>query len=123
EPSTALLLKHHFGFRHALAFDVLNACAGVFTALYLADALITLGVVGNAMVVSGEYITHATAAAQAVIEGASDPRLACLTIGDAGIALVLEPSPREGVGFHAIDLFTLGRYSSCCVAKLTPTGS
>jgi len=123
EPSTSLLLKHHFGFRSALAFDVLNACSGVFTALYLADALITLGVVKRAMVVSGDYVTHLTLAAQGLIDGASDPRLACLTLGDAGIALILEPSPRDGVGFHAIDLFTLGRYSSCCIAKLTPSGS
>jgi 3-oxoacyl-(acyl-carrier-protein) synthase III len=122
EPSTSLLLKRHFGFRHAIAFDVLNACAGVFTALYLADALITRGVVARAMVVSGEYITHLTRAAQAVIDGFSDPRLACLTLGDAGIAFVLEPSSRDGVGFHGIDLFTLGRYSSHCVASLTPGG-
>jgi 3-oxoacyl-[acyl-carrier-protein] synthase III len=123
EPSTSLLLKHHFGFPHALAFDVLNACAGVFTALYLADALITQGVVERALVVSGEYITHLTRAAQAVIAGFSDSRLACLTLGDAGIAFILERSPREEVGFHAIDLFTMGRYSSCCIAKLTPAGS
>lgn len=123
EPSASLLLKHHFGFRHALAFDVLNACAGVFTALYVADALITSRVVERAMVVSGEYITHLMRAAQAAIDGVSDPRLACLTLGDAGIAFILERSPRKEVGFHAIDLFTAGRYSSCCVAKLTPRGS
>ena len=123
EPSTSLLLKHHFGFRNALAFDVLNACAGTFTALYLADALITLGVAERAMVVSGEYITHLMRAAQAVIDGFSDPRIASLTLGDAGIALILERSPRDEVGFHAIDLFTASRYSSCCIAKLTPSGS
>jgi 3-oxoacyl-[acyl-carrier-protein] synthase III len=106
-----------------LAFDVLNACAGVFTALYLADALITLGVAERAMVVSGEYITHLTRTAQAVIDGVSDPRLACLTLGDAGMALILERSPRDEVGFHAIELFTAGRYSSCCIAKMTPSGS
>lgn len=122
EPSTSLRLKQHFGFRHALAFDVSNACAGVFTALYLADALITLGVVQRAMVVSGEYVTLLTLTAQAAIDGIRDPRLACLTLGDAGIALILEPSPREGVGFHMIDLFTLGRYSSYCIAKATGSG-
>ena len=123
EPSTSLLLKGHFGFRHALAFDVSNACAGVFTALYLADALIALGVVERAMVVSGEYVTHLTRAAQPSIGSASDPRLPCLTLGDAGIALILEPSPLDGVGFQAIDIFTLGRYSPHCVANLTPSGS
>src|SRR5919198_2750443 len=123
EPSTSLLLKHHFGFRNALAFDVSNACAGVFTAIYLADALIMLGVVERALVVSGEYITHVTRAAQPAVEGVRDPRLPSLTLGDAGVAVTLEPSPRDGVGFHAIDLFTLGRYSSCCIGQLAPNGS
>jgi 3-oxoacyl-[acyl-carrier-protein] synthase III len=122
EPSTSLRLKQHFGFTRALAFDISNACAGVFTALYVADALLTLGVVERAMVVSGEYVTGLTVTAQATIDSIRDPRLACLTLGDAGIALILEPSPHEGVGFHAIDLFTLGRYSSCCIAKPTSDG-
>jgi 3-oxoacyl-[acyl-carrier-protein] synthase III len=122
EPSTALRLKQHFGFRHALAFDISNACAGVFTALYIADALITQGVVERAMVVSGEYVTGLTLSAQTAIDGLRDRRLACLTLGDAGIALILERSARDGVGFHAIDLSTLGRYSSCCIGKATANG-
>ena len=122
EPSTSVRLKRHFGFGHALALDISNACAGVFTALYLADALITQGVIERALVVSGEYVTSLTQAAQAAIDGIRDPRLACLTLGDAGIALVLESSPHDGVGFHAIDLFTLGRYSSYCVAEATNDG-
>jgi 3-oxoacyl-[acyl-carrier-protein] synthase III len=75
------------------------------------------------MIVSGEYVTHLTRAAQPSIGSASDPRLPCLTLGDAGIALILEPSPLDGVGFQAIDIFTLGRYSPYCVANLTPSGS
>jgi 3-oxoacyl-[acyl-carrier-protein] synthase III len=122
EPSTSLRLKRHFGFDRALAFDVSNACAGVFTALYLADALIALGVVERVMLVSGEYVTGLTLTAQTTIDGIRDPRLACLTLGDAGIALILESSPHDGVGFHAIDLCTLGRHSSCCIARPTAEG-
>jgi 3-oxoacyl-[acyl-carrier-protein] synthase III len=69
------------------------------------------------MVVSGEYITHLTETAQKEIQGPTDARLACLTLGDAGAAVILERGPNRRVGFHDIDIATLGRYSSLCVAK------
>jgi 3-oxoacyl-[acyl-carrier-protein] synthase III len=73
--------------------------------------------VRRAMVVSGEYITHLTETAQKEIQGPTDARLACLTLGDAGAAVILERGPNGRVGFHDIDMATLGRYSSLCVAK------
>jgi hypothetical protein len=48
-----------------------------------------------------------------------DPRLACLTLGDSGVAMVVEGAPDVDVGFHALDLFTLGRYSGVCIARPT----
>ena len=71
------------------------------------------------MIISGEYISHLTHSAQKEIEGFMDPRLACLTLGDAGIALILEESTRADIGFQEIDLFTLGKYSSLCIARIT----
>ena len=69
------------------------------------------------MVVSGEYITHLTLTAQKEIESFLDPRLACLTLGDAGAALILERSPDSESGFQLIDLYTRAEFSSLCVAK------
>ncbi len=106
-----------FGFINALAFDVTNACAGTFTALHLVDVLLRQGVIRRAMVVSGEYITHLTVAAQLEIDSFMDPRLACLTLGDSGMAMILEQAPNPGVGFQEIDLYTLGKYHDLCVAK------
>jgi amino acid adenylation domain-containing protein len=117
EPSTAARLRHQCGFANALAFDVTNACAGMFTGISVADAFLQTGLVRRAMVVSGEYITHLTETAQKEIQGPTDARLACLTLGDAGAAVILERGPNERVGFHDIDMATLGRYSSLCVAK------
>ena len=117
EPSTAARLRHQCGLANAVAFDVTNACAGMFTGISVADAFLQTGLVRRAMVVSGEYITHLTETAQKEIQGPTDARLACLTLGDAGAAVILERGPNGRVGFHDIDMATLGRYSSLCVAK------
>jgi len=122
EPSTAVRLQKIFGFSRALAFDVSSACTGMFTAIWVADTFIKLGLARCALVVSGEYVTHLTRTAQRGIEGFMDPRLACLTLGDAGAAVMLEPTPDETMGLHGIDLFTLGRYSAYCIGKLAEAG-
>ena len=67
---------------HALAFDITNACAGMFTGIYLVHSLIRAGAVRRGLVVSGEYITHLTETAQKEIKGIADQRLACLTLGE-----------------------------------------
>ena len=119
EPSTASRLQGAFGMAHAMAFDISNACAGTFTALTIADAYLRSGAARRVMVVSGEYISHLSATAQREITDFVDARIACLTLGDSGVAVILEASESEGVGFHDLDLFTLGKYSDLCVAKVT----
>ncbi|MFZ0718965.1 amino acid adenylation domain-containing protein, partial [Mycobacterium sp.] len=119
EPSTAARLRDQCGLDNALAFDVTNACAGMFTGIAIADAFLQTGLVGRAMVVSGEYITHISETAQRQIEGPMDPRLACLTVGDAGAAVILERGPNNRAGFHDIDIATLSRYAPMCIAKAT----
>ncbi len=120
EPCTAIKLRAHFGCNHALVFDLTNACAGMFTGIYIVDALLKTGLVRNGMVVSGEYITHLTQTAMQELDSFMDARLACLTLGDAGAAVILK-SAAEG-GFEAIDLQTLGRYSPYCIAKASGQG-
>ena len=77
-------MRDRCGLTNAIAFDISNACAGMFTGISVADAYLKTGLVHRAMVVSGEYITHLTETAQKEIEGPMDSRLACLTLGDAG---------------------------------------
>jgi 3-oxoacyl-[acyl-carrier-protein] synthase III len=119
EPSTALRLKAHFGFGRAWAFDLRSACSGMFAAMEIVDALIQEGAIDRGLVVSGEYITHVTATAQKEVEELLDRRLACLTLGDSGAAVLLEASSVAGAGFAALDLCTLGGYARCCVAGPT----
>ena len=112
EPTTAAVLRRQFGLHHALAFDLSNACAGVFTAIMVVDELIRRGDVRRALVVSGEYITHLTATAQRELDGLHDERLACLTLGDAGVCLLLE----QGAGFDFIEISTVPEYAELCIA-------
>jgi 3-oxoacyl-[acyl-carrier-protein] synthase III len=119
EPSTSIQLKRHFGFTNAITFDVSNACTTLFTGMYIAEAFLKTGMIRRAMVLSGEYISHLILTAQKEIEDFMDSRLACLTVGDAGAALILERSPDIQIGFHAFEMYTVGRYSEACIGKAT----
>ena len=112
EPTTAAVLRRQFGLHRALAFDLSNACAGVFTAIMAVDELIRRGDVRRALVASGEYITHLTATAQRELNGLHDERLACLTLGDAGVCLLLE----RGTGFDFIEIYTVPEHAELCIA-------
>lgn len=122
EPSTSVKLKKYFGFTEALVFDINNACAGMFTGIYIVNALIKSGAIRRGMVVSGEYITHLTQTAQKEIASFMDTRLACLTLGDAAAALILEKASESKSGFQEFDLQTFGRYSPYCIAKASEHG-
>ena len=122
EPNTSVKLRKHFGFRNALAFDIANACAGMFTGIHIANTLVSTGAIRVGLVVSGEYITHLTKVAQREIENFMDSRLACLTLGDAGAAIILEKAGNNQVGFQKLELQTFGRYSPYCVAKASEHG-
>jgi len=119
EPGMASTIKRRMGFEHALTFDVSSACAGIFVGLWLAESFLKSGAARRVLLFSGEFVTHAARTAQAEIESANDPRMPCLTVGDSGIALLLELGERSDVGFTELHLFTLGRYSGHCVAKPT----
>jgi len=120
EPNTATCLRKALGFRNAFAFDINNACAGMFTGILVADCILHMTDIRAAMVVSGEFITHISDAAQREISSFTDPLLACLTLGDSGAAVVLARSGDKAIGFQSIDLLTLGIYSS--LSRGSPAG-
>lgn len=119
EPSTAIQLQRYFGFNNAVVFDLDNACTGLFTAVNIVDSFLQAGLIRRGLVVSGEYISHLILTAQKELEGFMDSRLPCLTVGDAGAALILEKAPDKQVGFHDFEMYTLGRYSEDCIGKAT----
>ncbi len=119
EPGTAMYLKRKFQFPNAIAFDINNACAGMFTGINVAESYINSGVARRVMVVSAEHISPVMATAQLEISGFLDPRIACLTLGDAGAAIILESAPRQDVGFRELEMYSLSKYSSMCIGRPT----
>jgi 3-oxoacyl-[acyl-carrier-protein] synthase III len=117
EPMLSCYLNESVGLLNAVAFDITNACAGLFTGIAIADALLKAGGARRVMVVSGEWSSYVIPGAQQEIASLVDQRIPCLTVGDAGAAVILESSPDPRVGFQSIDLYTLGRYSRLCIVK------
>ncbi|MEK6250309.1 MAG: amino acid adenylation domain-containing protein, partial [Planctomycetales bacterium] len=119
EPNTSMQVKKICGLKNALAFDVTNACAGMFTGMTVVDAFISAGLIRRGLVVSGEFVSGIARTAQIEISEFLDPRLACLTVGDAGAAIILESSGGSDVGFHELDMYSLGKYAWMCIGRLT----
>jgi 3-oxoacyl-[acyl-carrier-protein] synthase III len=119
EPAISLVLTNHFAFRNALALDIGNGCAGMFTAISIADSLIKARLIRVALIVSGEHITDVMKTAQKEVTGYTDSRFACLTLGDAAAALILTEGSARGTGFHGLELYTVARYSEYCIGKPT----
>jgi 3-oxoacyl-[acyl-carrier-protein] synthase III len=121
EPGIALVLASQFPFRNALALDISNGCAGMFTAINIADSLIKSGLIRVAMIVSGEHITDLMKTAQKETSGYADPRFACLTLGDAAAALILNEGANGSTGFHGLEIYTVAQFCEYCIGK--PTGA
>jgi 3-oxoacyl-[acyl-carrier-protein] synthase III len=119
EPSTALRLRRRLGLERAVVFDLASACSGMFAGLVVADALIRRGAIRCGIVASGEYISHLGVTAQKEITEVLDQRLACLTLGDAGAAVLVDGTDSAGCGFAALDLATFGAHARYCVAYPT----
>lgn len=119
EPSLATRVCRALGLQ-ATAFDVGNACAGFFTAMGLAECYLQTGSARSALVVSGEYISNLMTAAQAAVDGISHPQLASLTVGDSGVAALLQLSDHGEAGFHRSQLFTRSEHSRLCIGDAGP---
>ena len=115
EPALSLLIKQKTGNKKALNFDISNACAGMMTGVHIANNFISRGVVKNALVVSGEYITSLSQNAIKNIDSSKHPELASLTVGDAGAAVILSRADtKEGV-FAVSKMETLSQFSHLCL--------
>jgi 3-oxoacyl-[acyl-carrier-protein] synthase III len=122
EPATAVLIRKALGATRALVFDVVNACAGMLSGIWVLQGLIRAGHVRRGMVVSGEQNFPLAQTAAREMRHSFDRQLAALTLGDAGAALILDGSAGEGCGFHAIDLVTGARHDHYCHSKPSPRG-
>jgi 3-oxoacyl-[acyl-carrier-protein] synthase-3 len=122
EPATAVLVRQRLGAGRALVFDVVNACAGILSGIWVMRGLILSGAIRRGMVVSGEQNMPLAETAAREVRHSLDRQLAALTLGDAGAALILDRSPDQRAGFHTIDLVTGARHDHFCYSKPSPRG-
>src|ERR1700736_1873635 len=116
EPTMSGAVARAIGAPNAMTFDVSNACAGMLTGVTILNNWIRQGIVENGLVVSGEYISQLGRHAARHIRTIMSKELACLTLGDAGGALMLE---RADAGSGAISLAgftTIADHSRLCLA-------
>jgi 3-oxoacyl-[acyl-carrier-protein] synthase-3 len=116
EPTMSSAVARGIGAHKAMTFDVSNACAGMLTGVTILNNWIRQGIVERGLVVSGEYISQLSHNAARHIRNIMSKELACLTLGDAGAALVLERAPAGSAGIALAGFTTVAEYSRLCLA-------
>ncbi|MCX6555467.1 MAG: 3-oxoacyl-ACP synthase [Candidatus Aminicenantes bacterium] len=117
EPASAVRIRAAIGAGHARVFDVVNACAGMFTGIYILQGMIRCGMAERGMVVSGEQNMPIAETAARELRHSFDGQLAALTLGDGGAALVLDRSPDPHLGFQYIGLVTGAKHDHYCYSR------
>jgi 3-oxoacyl-[acyl-carrier-protein] synthase-3 len=100
-PSSACVLEHKLGVRHAFSFDVNAACSGFLDALAVADSFLRNGAIRNALVVGSDALSR--------LMNWRD-RSTCILFGDAAGAVVLGASEGGDRGILSTKLRTDGSY-------------
>ena len=116
EPTMSIAVAQAIGATGAMTFDLSNACAGMLTGVTVMNNWIRQGIVERALVVSGEYISPLDRNAARHIRTIMSKELACLTLGDAGAALMLERAPAGSAGISLAGFTTVADHSRLCLA-------
>lgn len=116
EPTMSGAVARAIGAEHAMTFDLSNACAGMLTGVTVLNNWIRQGAVERGLVVSGEYISQLGQNAARHVRTIMSKELACLTLGDAGAALLLERAPTGAAGISIAGFTTVADHSRLCLA-------
>lgn len=122
EPATSVLVRKALGANNALVFDLVNACAGMLTGIYVLQGLIRSGVARRGMVVSGEQNLPLAWTATREVRHSLDAQLAALTLGDCGAAVILDVATDTRYGFHWLDLVTGAKHDHYCHSRPSSRG-
>ena len=97
EPATSAIVQHKMGARNATFADIKNACNSFLNGLDFAAAAIATGRARRVLVVAGEVLSPTV---NWSINSSLELRkkLAALTLGDAGAAVLLEATTDENTG-------------------------
>jgi 3-oxoacyl-[acyl-carrier-protein] synthase III len=122
EPSLSSIIKKRIKAVNANTFDVTNACAGMFTGIYIMDSLIRSGKVKCGIVVSGERITDLTKFARNEINSIFDDQFPSLTLGDSGAAVIMDTSLDSKYGIQNLELTSIADFNKLCMAHPKKNG-
>jgi 3-oxoacyl-[acyl-carrier-protein] synthase-3 len=117
EPLVSMLVKEGLGAKNARTLDINNACAGMFTGVYILNNFIKRGIVKKGMVVSGEHITPISDSAVRFVRTIASKQMASLTVGDAGAAVIMERVEDDSEGLKLSGFTTFSKYSDLCIGK------
>ena len=117
KPDMSKFLKKSLGLRpDAMSFSITNACAGMLTGVHILNNMIRTGAVKTGMVISGECITPISETAIKEIREPIDPQFASLTVGDSGVALIMDRAADENEGIDFIEFMTIADFADLCLA-------
>ncbi len=116
EPTMSSAVARAIGAHRAMIFDVSNACAGMLTGVTILNNWIRQGIVERGLVVSGEHISQLSRNAARHIRTIMSKELACMTLGDAGAALLLERADAESGAITLAGFTTVADHSRLCLA-------
>jgi 3-oxoacyl-[acyl-carrier-protein] synthase III len=122
EPATAVRVRRAIGARNALVFDVVNACAGMLTGIWVLQGLVRSGAIRRGLVVSGEQNLPLAWTATRELRHSLDRQLAALTLGDCGAAVIVDEATDPRHGFHWLDLVTGAKHDHYCYSKPSRRG-
>lgn len=122
EPMLALDIARAIGAERARAFDVGNACAGMLTGVFILNDQIRRGAIRCGMVVSGESISNLAFNAARDVRSILSKELASLTLGDAGVAAIVERAPDGNPGIELAAFTTLSEHSRLCIGMPAKDG-
>jgi len=128
EPATAHIIQNALGLKAHHVFDVANACYGFVDGLKLASALIESGMVSYCLVVTGEVTTKILRTVVDTLKKGIPPEEAKhlwggLSVGDAGGAVIVGPSPDGLSGFMKFNQRSESRHVDLCHYKYQNDGS
>lgn len=113
EPSTANVVHFNLGLSSScFAFDVSNACVGFLNAMLVAANMLEMGQIKRALLVTGENAGPLYESVIPKLQKASNPlefrtSLASLTLGSAGVAMLLTREDISETGHKLLGGITL----------------
>jgi 3-oxoacyl-[acyl-carrier-protein] synthase-3 len=114
EPATANIVQHKLGL-NCPAFDVKNACNSFVTALQIAQSFIVSGTYQRILIATGEKLSNSIRLDIHCDEDLKG-RLAALSFGDAGSAVLVEAS-HNGSGIIFQRFKTSGKHWPLCTIQ------